>query len=340
MIEPLCSFVKKNDMPQKRIKALISDSSLNAYGSRILTSGIDIEQYKRNPILLWMHSRADGGRKDEVLPLGHVEDLVIEGDALYGVPVFDAVDDFAKNVQALWESGTIKMVSGHFDIIELSADSQYMLPGQTRETVTKSRLWEVSIVDVGANDNALQMSRDGKLLCSKDGSNDLPLLKNTKPIINEYMPELKKIALALGLTEDASEEQCLGGIGTLKEQAGKSIALSKELEDVKLSGINAIVDKAVDEKRIATSKKDEYVSLGKDLGAERLQKIINDIRPEQDVKPSDIIGKSVQLGKTDGKKFSELNEAELIALRKDDPETYCKLYKEQYGIDCKIGKTE
>lgn len=138
MIEPLCSFVKKNDMPQKRIKALISDSSLNAYGSRILTSGIDIEQYKRNPILLWMHRRADGGRKDEVLPLGHVEDLVIEGDALYGVPVFDAVDDFAKNVQALWESGTIKMVSGHFDIIELSADSQYMLPGQTRETVTKA----------------------------------------------------------------------------------------------------------------------------------------------------------------------------------------------------------
>ena len=38
-------------------EAVISTSALNAYGTRILTEGLDIEQYKKNPIVLYMHRR-------------------------------------------------------------------------------------------------------------------------------------------------------------------------------------------------------------------------------------------------------------------------------------------
>ena len=41
-------------MSQKRI--ILSDSSLNCYGYRVLTSGMSIEAFKKNPIMLYMHS--------------------------------------------------------------------------------------------------------------------------------------------------------------------------------------------------------------------------------------------------------------------------------------------
>ena len=45
-------------MSQKRI--ILSDSSLNCYGYRVLTSGMSIEAFKKNPIMLYMHFRDEG----------------------------------------------------------------------------------------------------------------------------------------------------------------------------------------------------------------------------------------------------------------------------------------
>ena len=45
-------------MSQKRI--ILSDSSLNRYGFRVLTSGMLIEAFKKNPVMLYMHFRDEG----------------------------------------------------------------------------------------------------------------------------------------------------------------------------------------------------------------------------------------------------------------------------------------
>lgn len=37
---------------------VISDESVNSYGKVILTDGIDISQFERNPVMLYMHERA------------------------------------------------------------------------------------------------------------------------------------------------------------------------------------------------------------------------------------------------------------------------------------------
>lgn len=66
-------------------EAIISTPRLNSYGTRVLTEGIDTEQYKKNPVLLFMHRR--GSVKD--MPIGRIENLRVEGDTLYGTPVFD-----------------------------------------------------------------------------------------------------------------------------------------------------------------------------------------------------------------------------------------------------------
>ena len=47
---------KNIDMSKaKRIR--ITNDSLNSYGFRVLTSGMNVEQYNRNPVLLYMHER-------------------------------------------------------------------------------------------------------------------------------------------------------------------------------------------------------------------------------------------------------------------------------------------
>lgn len=39
----------------KRVR--LTNDTLNSYGYRVLTSGVDVSQYERNPLLLYMHER-------------------------------------------------------------------------------------------------------------------------------------------------------------------------------------------------------------------------------------------------------------------------------------------
>ena len=61
-------------MSQKRI--ILSDSSLNCYGYRVLTSGMSIEAFKKNPIMLYMHFRDEGSPYwGDYKAIGHWEDI-------------------------------------------------------------------------------------------------------------------------------------------------------------------------------------------------------------------------------------------------------------------------
>ncbi len=79
---------------------IINTSGLNSYGTRVLTPGIDLTQYKRNPVLLYMHTRGFDGKST---PIGRVENIRVEGDELRGTPVFDMKDPFAAEIARKWE---------------------------------------------------------------------------------------------------------------------------------------------------------------------------------------------------------------------------------------------
>ena len=68
-------------MSQKRI--ILSDSSLNRYGFRVLTSGMLIEAFKKNPVMLYMHFRDEGSPIwGDSKAIGHWEDIQLNGDEL------------------------------------------------------------------------------------------------------------------------------------------------------------------------------------------------------------------------------------------------------------------
>lgn len=134
---------------------IITTSALNCYSYRVLSDGVDFSQYNNNPILLWMHQRANGITKDQILPLGRVVEIRREGDAWTGQPEFDETDTFAMSVYNKYEAGVLSMLSLGALPLEISDEVKYMLPGQLNPTVVRCKVQDVSCVDIGGNDQAL-----------------------------------------------------------------------------------------------------------------------------------------------------------------------------------------
>ena len=309
----------------KRVR--ITNESVNSYGFRVLTSGIDLEQYRRNPVLLYMHERGN--------VIGYVKDLQVENGEVTGELVFDEASELSIRCKKQFEVGSLRMVSVGLDPKETNGAPELLLEGQTRPTVTKSKLVEVSLVDIGANDDAIRMYNEGTAIeLGKDGNCLLPLLSNNP--INQTTMDLKKLALQLGLPETADEATVLSKIAELQKEAGANVTLKAENDKLKLAGITTLVDKAITEKKITVENKEHLLNLGKTIGAEELEKTLAAMSPN--VKLSGIInhqgGSPAQQGSYT--KLSEVPEAELLTMRQSDPATYKRLFKAEYGFECEI----
>lgn len=309
-------------------EVVISNSSLNSYGFRVLTEGIDLTQYRRNPILLWMHTRPFRGTTDEVLPLGHIENLRIDGDNLIGTPVFDEGDEFARRVKAKWDSGILKMVSAGLKVVEESIDPSVLLQGQQYATVSRSKLIEVSIVDIGANDDALVLYNEhDDIINLAQGKGEIFLTRITNPLKTTQM-EVKTIALALGLPETATEQEVLEKIAQLRQSADEAVTLRQEAQQRTNEAITALVDTAVTDGKFPADKKNHFVELGKKVGLQSLKDTIDLMTPAQ--RPSNVISPSNQ--PSEYKTLSDVPTDKLEALRKEQPEQYKTLYQKEYGI--------
>ena len=121
---------------------VISDERVNSYGYIVKTDGIDTTAFERNPVMLYMHERKT--------VVGRSENIRKEGNKLLADAVFDESTELGKTVKAQVENGFLRSASIGVDIVENT-----IINGVT--TVTKSSLFEVSIVDIPDNKNALKL---------------------------------------------------------------------------------------------------------------------------------------------------------------------------------------
>lgn len=311
----------------KRVR--ISNSALNSYGFRVLTAGMDIGQYCRNPVLLDMHERGN--------VIGYVKDVRVEDDEITGEPVFDEASELSRRRKRQWEFGSVRMVSVGIDILELSDSAEHLVQGQTRPTITRSKLTEVSLVDIGANDDAIVLTHGGvRTELGRDGECPLPLLDN-KPQ-NQKIMDQKVLALSLGLPETADEATINARLSELKASKEEADRLKRENDALQLARITSAVGKAVEEKRIGEDRKQQFIDLGKKIGAEELEKTFAAMSPQ--VRLSSVIGH--QGGAPTGtqpvsySKLSDVPVDKLEELREKQPAEYRKLYKAEYGMECEI----
>ena len=249
----------------------LTNDTLNSYGYRVLTKGVDITQYERNPILLYMHNRGKA--------IGLIKDIKKENGEITGELAFDEATELSIQCKKQWDFGSLRMVSIGFEIIETSEAPEHLVTGQRYATVTKARLIEVSLVDIGANNDAIRLHKNGQLITLGDGGDcPLPLL-NHKPTNNPPQMELKALALQLGLPETADEAAVNAKLAELRAANDDAENVRKENERLKLAQITAAVDGAIAAKKIPAEKKQHFLDLGTKFGIDDLNATLDAMSP-------------------------------------------------------------
>ena len=133
---------------------VLTDNTVDSYGERIIASGIKLDRFLKNPIMLYMHDYY-GWRDNSVI--GRWTDVRIEGDALIATAEF-AQDEFSQEIAQKVEQGVLNAVSVGIRVLEATYDD--MVEGQDGATITRSEIFEASIVIIPANENAIAIRGD------------------------------------------------------------------------------------------------------------------------------------------------------------------------------------
>lgn len=310
----------------KRIK--ITDATVNGRGFRILTNGVSLKRYSKNPVLLWMHQRGT--------VIGQMRDIKVEEDAITAEPWFDEVTELSRQIKAQYEAGSVRACSIGVDVIEVAG--QQDLGGNDIPVVTKSEIFEVSLVDVPENPATVTLRHQGKDILPQQL---IHLAKQQPTIKNQKTMNLQELILLLALGEGATEDDVRKALVKQKndlQEARQQLALvQKNLDDInkqrqqeQLAHVQKHVENAILQQRITADRKQHYIDLGKKIGPDALQDIFDDMpKPKRIVEQ---LHKQNHDGNKEYKKLSDVPESELLTLRKEDPARYQQLYQAEYGI--------
>lgn len=324
---------------------VLSTGDVNSYGFRVLTEGIELPR-SNSIIMLWGHIRGYG-KKDDVLPIGKWVNLRVDGDKLLGEPEFDMDDTFAAEIARKVEKGYINEASVGLVARQWNDEKQLLLKGQKLPTLSKSKLREASLAVVASNENAVALFDDeGHAINLNDPQVLVQLTsKGNITTIPTNMEDLKLVALALGLSDNAEQNKVLASIQELKEEAGKVVTLKAELKLLKeqdgerrKAEIKTLLDAAVTDNKITAAQRPAYEKLF-DADYESAKSVVDGL--PKVVKLSNVpAGKGAAAGFTyQGKTFSQLRKdnPDLLATLKDnDFTTFNELYKAEFGKNYKV----
>jgi hypothetical protein len=345
----------------EKITFVLSDSSIvNRYGFRVMTSGIRLEAFRNNPIMLYMHKRKGHDMEWEHLPIGIWENIRVEGTKLLADAVFDEEDEFAMKIARKVEKGMLRAVSAGLDPLDWSFDDEYILQGQERPTLTLSEMREASIVDIPSNANCVRLygkTATVTLGAGMDNEEDLAKILPQKPNKPDNMEE---VALKLGLPKTASAADIAAALDkqqTEKEQAEQKLAaesdklvklsaekadLEKKLKDAEENGkkekAKSLVETALAAGKISAPEKDSFIALAEG-NYDAVKSILDAKKAYQPLSTQLSAGSTTA---ADGGKASWTFEdyqkkapVELSDMRSNNWEQYAQLFKAQFGTDPK-----
>lgn len=272
--------------------------------------------------MLWKHERYD----NRLLPIGRWENLRVENGALLADAIFDDKDDFARQIKNKVEKGIINACSIGIEVLATSSESKYLLQGQTRETVTRCILLEISLVDLPGNRNSVKLYNAG----SKSVNPSHQELMNI-PFLKLHIMDTLKTKLGLQITATEAEvekhvEQLVSQHHELQEEVK---TLKQKLSDLTRQRAEELVNEAISSARITASQKEKMMNMAL-ADFEGTKELLNLLQPA--VKPSEQIRRKTA-GSAELKTWKDLialGRAEVARVKKEDPQLYRTLYKEEF----------
>lgn len=323
---------------------ILHDDSVNTYRFRMLTSGANLEEFQRNPVMFLHHNDYD-------LPIGRWENIRVEGNQILADAIFDEEDEQAMKVKGKVDRNFIRMASiGAWAPEQVSDDPILKLPGQEGPTVTKWTVREASIVAIGANHNAMRMydRTTGKQIDLSDSTAVLRMMDLTT-IKTDNMENLKTI---LKLQDNASDADVEAAVQTLQQENESlqqvNATLAEENKQLKDAANTAeeqrkqaqkteavqLVDAAVRDGRLHANGKDAFLALF-DADFEKAKTTLDSIPKVRSI-TSQMEQAQVELKDYAAKSWAELDRAGVLPMLKDKaPDLYAEKFREAFGRDPK-----
>jgi HK97 family phage prohead protease len=190
---------KAAKLSEGEVEFVVSTNAIDAHGERIDIDGIDIKDYKKNPVVLWGH---DGFN----LPIAKATKIWKESGKLMARAKFYLKDDFARKVYEY-------IVDGYLNAVSIGGMVKDW--GEDGITIKSLLMKEFSVVSIPANQEALVASK------SLDGNQKAEL----RALGNAYARKL--------LESEAGQTEVQKNIETLETLVAtlKEVAVASETHD-------------------------------------------------------------------------------------------------------------
>ncbi len=291
----------------------------------------------KNPIMFYMHDREKG-------IIGRWDNMRIDGVKLLADAVFDESTPLGKEVKTRVDGGFLRSAS-----IGINTNTHETMNGV--DTVTDCELFEVSIVDIPSNQNAVKLrDKNGRVYLSlKDleQSNDdlkariievlkLPAMATTEQILNAIAALSASAesgsdkALRFGYIEP-SQITMLQLLERTDKLAFTQFMQNKEKETA--AQINKELEIAISKGKFITYERDVFQNIGKQLGISVLKQVLS-VLPEKRSLADWFRPENKDKMNPDNWGLDEYRKYNPQALQ-DDPELYARLRAQKNGDDFK-----
>ena len=291
------------------MKQIVSNPSTNSYGLKIKTEGISLKRFAKNPVMLYQH--------DPKMLIGTWEDVKIEDGNLVATPNFDAS---AEKYKGLYERNVLRGAS-----IGIGLKVADIKDG----VLTKSELYEISLVSIPSNENCLKLYKDEQPLNEADVKLMLSGAKNENKNKNKFMINyFNWFKGKLDLKSDAPDDE-------VKQATEKLLQNDLELQDFKLENekLKADVAELTEKLKMLEGQekanllnnalKDGLITEDMLTGFEAMETDALKVLLQKLEKPS--VKDFVDEGETADLSLNTLDTGELLRMAKENPELYKKL---------------
>lgn len=246
-------------------KIVLSDESkVDSDNERVMVSGMRIERFIKNPILLYEHNRW-------LMPVGSLKGVKKEGGQLIADDVFfDEADELSRIIKEKFEKGSLSAFSIGFKPLVRSDLPEDKLSGQKGDTYLESELYEVSIVALPALEDAVVEREVEKRKASGEAEAGLirksfEFERNKTNNISTSKNKMNGLKKHLGLPNDSSETEVIEEVKalekTLEDSKREVLQLKGELQALRQAeqqkSIDTLLADALAQKKI--TKKQEGI---------------------------------------------------------------------------------
>ena len=294
---------------------LNDENQVNSYGFRILTEGIDLERFQKNPVMLLDHWNSGTN------VIGRWKNIQVKDGKLTAEPEFDTEDQLAKQIAGKVERGFLNAVSMG---IKFHPEDVKVIDGVP--TLTRSELMEASIVAVPSNSASVRLYDDGQgkwldetevkelslTFQPKHTPMTIKLSESTRKLLGVEQTELDQSLLEAKIAE----------LAAAKSKAEKEVErLLKEREEARLQAIRSKVDEAIASGKINAELREEFIQLGvsnEQLFNKLLDKSVVTNLSGMVQKPTEKMPKTME-------EFQAMSLQEQLAFKKAHPDKYIEL---------------